>query len=90
MALPVGNDRGFEALSLNIQQPPRDPHQERSRGGFRTRSEQMKKTDEKKVMKTLRHEEGVTYYSRETERRVFFILTIAMLIMGILYKIGWL
>lgn len=50
----------------------------------------MKKTYEKKVMKTLRHEEGVTYYSRETERRVFFILTIAMLIMGILYKIGWL
>lgn len=50
----------------------------------------MKKTDEKKGLKTLLHKAGVTYYSRETERRVFFILTLAMLLLGIIYKIGWL
>ena len=36
-----------------------------------------KKTDEK----------WITRFSRETERRIFFILTIAMLLWGILYKL---
>ncbi len=41
-------------------------------------------------IRAVHHEKGVTYYSREIERRVFFYLTIAMLGLGILYKVGWL
>ena len=49
----------------------------------------MEQKDEKGILKTVRHEAGVTYFSRETERRVFFILTMAMLLLGIIHKIGW-
>ncbi len=31
---------------------------------------------------------GVTYFDRKTERLVFFVLTMAMLIFGILTKLG--
>jgi hypothetical protein len=31
---------------------------------------------------------GVTYFSRATERRVFFILTLGMLVLGIVEKWG--
>jgi len=29
------------------------------------------------------HEKGVTYFSKKTERRIFFVMTIAMLLWGI-------
>lgn len=32
---------------------------------------------------------GVTYFSRETERRFFFVATMVMLVVGILSKLGW-
>jgi len=38
--------------------------------------------------KSLVHKEGITYFSREGERRFYFILTLVMLLAGILYKIG--
>ena len=38
--------------------------------------------------KKLHHENGRTYFSRESERRLFFILTVMMLVAGILTKIG--
>ena len=33
--------------------------------------------------KGFRHEKGVTYFSKRTERTIFFILTIAMLCWGL-------
>ena len=50
----------------------------------------MKNTQGPKTTKAVRHEAGVTYFTREAERRVFFFLTIVMLVLGIVYKIGWL
>ena len=50
----------------------------------------MNETDENSAVKPIQQEGGVTYYTKAMERRVFFILTIVMLILGILYKIGWL
>ncbi len=38
--------------------------------------------------KSLIHENGRIYFSRSAERRFYFVLTIAMLLAGILYKAG--
>ena len=38
--------------------------------------------------KALIHENGKIYFSRHTERRFFFVLTIVMLLAGILFKAG--
>jgi hypothetical protein len=35
-------------------------------------------------------ENGRVYFSKQTERKVFFILTLAMLAWGVLSKWGWL
>ncbi|MBU2551040.1 MAG: hypothetical protein KKB20_21700 [Proteobacteria bacterium] len=50
----------------------------------------MNETDktEREKEKTVHHEKGVTYFSKDSERRVFFILTLIMLLLGILYKCG--
>ncbi|WP_373500702.1 hypothetical protein [Desulfococcus sp.] len=50
----------------------------------------MNHTDENDTVKPVQQEGGVTYYTKTMERRVFFILTIVMLILGVLYKFGWL
>ena len=42
--------------------------------------------DEQK--KTLLHENGKIYFTRETERKFYFVLTIIMLLLGILAKAG--
>ena len=34
------------------------------------------------------HSNGVTYFDKKTERAIFFILTVAMLIWGIMEKFG--
>ena len=49
----------------------------------------MKKMDEEKE-KTLHREKGITYFSKKTERTLFFVLTLAMLAWGILEMLGWL
>lgn len=36
----------------------------------------------------LIRQDGRVWFSRETERRVYFILTVIMLVIGILYKTG--
>ena len=41
------------------------------------------------AQKRLHHEQGRTYFTRETERKLFFIMTVAMLVSGIFVKIGW-
>lgn len=38
--------------------------------------------------KELYHKDGITYYSRKTERKIFFVLTMTALIAGVLYKLG--
>lgn len=38
---------------------------------------------EKNTGKNFHHEKGVTYFSRRTERTIFFIMTLAMLGWGI-------
>ncbi|WP_199244278.1 hypothetical protein [Pseudodesulfovibrio cashew] len=40
----------------------------------------MKRTNEKG--RTFVHESGVTYFSKRTERRILFVLTVAMLLWG--------
>jgi len=40
--------------------------------------------------KPLVHEKGVIRFSRKTERSLFFFLTLAMLVWGILEMMGWL
>lgn len=50
----------------------------------------MKRIKQRKMAGSFKHLAGVTYYTREIERKVFFVLTIVMLAFGILYKIGWL
>jgi hypothetical protein len=57
---------------------------------FRQGVKKMGKARDPKSLKAVRHEAGVTYFTREAERRLFFFLTIIMLILGIVYKIGWL
>jgi hypothetical protein len=39
--------------------------------------------------KTFFHSKGVTYFNKKTERAIFFILTIAMLVWGIFTKLGF-
>ena len=41
-----------------------------------------------KQKKTLLHEKGKIYFTRETEKKFYFGLTIIMLLSGILAKIG--
>ena len=38
--------------------------------------------------KKLFHKDGKTYFSKETERKICFVLTMAMLTFGILTKAG--
>jgi hypothetical protein len=40
--------------------------------------------------RTFQHKKGITYFSRKTERTVFFALTLVMLAWGILEVLGWL
>ena len=40
------------------------------------------------VIKKIKKAEWVTRFKKKTERKIFFIITIFMLIWGILYKIG--
>ncbi len=47
----------------------------------------MKKTDEDITRKKhFMHKKGVTWFHKETERFIFFILTMIMLLWGILTK----
>ena len=41
-----------------------------------------------KQKKALLHEKGKIYFTRETERKFYFGLTIIMLLFGILAKVG--
>jgi len=41
-----------------------------------------------KENKPLIFENGKIYFSKETERKFYFLLTLIMLIAGILYKVG--
>ena len=43
------------------------------------------KTEQKKV---IRYKNGKMYFSRETERKFFFILTVIMLLLGLFAKVG--
>ena len=36
----------------------------------------------------LYHEKGVTYFDRKTERKIFFVLTVIMLLVGLFSKLG--
>ncbi|MCJ7540909.1 MAG: hypothetical protein MUO88_14740 [Desulfobacterales bacterium] len=38
--------------------------------------------------KGLFHAKGVTYFDRKTERKIFFVLTLIMLLLGIFSKLG--
>ncbi|MCK5783421.1 MAG: hypothetical protein KAH06_03175 [Desulfobacterales bacterium] len=38
--------------------------------------------------KTILYDNGKFYYSKETERKFYFVLTIIMLLFGILTKLG--
>ncbi|MEA3231340.1 MAG: hypothetical protein U9Q05_06260 [Thermodesulfobacteriota bacterium] len=42
----------------------------------------------KKENKPLIFENGKVYFSKETERKFYFLLTLIMLLAGILYKVG--
>jgi len=42
-------------------------------------------SDEKKA---FYHADGVTYFDKKTERAIFFVLTVIMLVCGILAKLG--
>ncbi len=44
--------------------------------------------EDKSKKKTFFYSKGVTYFTKKTERTLFFILTIIMLIWGILIKFG--
>lgn len=44
--------------------------------------------DMKKPEKPFCYHEGRLYFSRQLERRVFFFMTVAMLVWGLLEKIG--
>ena len=48
----------------------------------------MQKNDTESREKTFNHHKGVTWFSRATERKVFFALTLAMLLWGIFAKLG--
>jgi hypothetical protein len=38
--------------------------------------------------KNLSHKNGVTYFDRKAERKFFFVLTLVMLLLGVLAKLG--
>jgi hypothetical protein len=40
--------------------------------------------------RSFHQEKGITYFSRKTERTLFFVLTLVMLAWGILEMLGWL
>lgn len=42
----------------------------------------------RKPKKTFYHRDGVTYFDKKTERVIFFVLTLAMLVWGVLTKLG--
>jgi len=44
--------------------------------------------DFRKMKKILRFENGKMYFSKATERRFYFGMTIIMLLAGIFYKLG--
>lgn len=51
----------------------------------------MENSNQEKVIDTkkeLFHANGITYYDRKTERKVFLVLTLIMLLLGIFAKIG--
>ncbi len=39
-------------------------------------------------IKVIRYKNGKIYFSRETERKFFFILTVIMLLVGLFAKVG--
>lgn len=38
--------------------------------------------------KPVHHENGITFFDRKTERAFFFVMTLGMLVLGLLYKLG--
>lgn len=46
---------------------------------------QNNRTEQKKI---LLHDKGKIYFSKETERKIFFFLTLIMLLTGVLVKAG--
>ena len=38
--------------------------------------------------KRVYHEKGITFFDRDTERSFFFVMTVIMLVLGLLYKFG--
>lgn len=42
----------------------------------------------KNQKKIILYDKGIFYYSKETERKFYFVLTIIMLSLGILTKLG--
>jgi len=44
--------------------------------------------DAKEQKKPFFHSNGITYFDRKTERTIFFVLTIIMLVWGIFSKLG--
>lgn len=51
----------------------------------------MENSDQEKIIepkKGVIHANGVTYLDRETERKIFFVLTLIMLLLGVLAKLG--
>lgn len=47
-----------------------------------------KKGNEETCKKRVIYENGKVYFSREAERKIFFALTLIMLLTGILSKLG--
>lgn len=45
---------------------------------------------ERENERAFHHRKGITYFSRKTERKLFFALTLLMLAWGILEMLGWL
>jgi hypothetical protein len=48
----------------------------------------MESNDSRRPEKAFHHHKGVTWFSRTTERKVFFALTLAMLLWGVFTKLG--
>jgi len=44
--------------------------------------------NDRKQNKRLFHSNGITYFSKKTERSFFFVLTLIVLLWGILTKLG--
>ncbi len=43
----------------------------------------------KERRKSLFYQNGKFYFTQKTERRFFFIMTLIMLLLGLLVKLGW-